>query len=405
MPKLPLTDKAIRGLSTSGARLDIADTLMPGLHLRVTANGVKTWSIVYRLKGQARQQRKTYGPYPRVPLAEARELARQDLNQAALGLDPSAKVAADVLTFSGLWDAYLERHAKPRKRSWKQDLAKAKRDLLPVWGARPAAEIRRKDVLTLVDKVAQRGGVMANRVLELISGIFSWGVSVDLVEANPAYRVKPPGKETPGRRVLSNEELARVWGALEANWRGELAIGNPVLSRIVAARLLLGQRTEEILKMEWEQVEGEPVSWWAQPGSITKNGRPNRVPILPLCREAVLDRIAETLEAASDLVFGEWSGSSVVRYIAALCEHLGIKFTARDLRRTFITNMARLRIPKETRQRWVNHSRGSVMDVHYDLYDYEDELVAARDTMERFFRGLFEGGDATVIPFRQERLG
>jgi integrase len=402
MPKLALTDKAIRSLSSTGTRLDIADVLMPGLHLRVTPGGVKTWSIVYRLKGQARQKRKTYGPYPRVSLAEARELARQDLNQAALGLDPTARVAEDVLTFKGLWEAYLERHAKPRKRTWKQDLSKAKRDLLPAWGARPAAEIKRRDVLSLVDAVAKRGGVMANRVLELISSIFSWGVSVDLVEVNPAYRVKPPGKETPGRRVLSNEELVRVWEALEANWRGELVIGNPLVGRIVAARILLGQRTEELLKMEWGQLDGDPVQWWAQPGSITKNGRPNRVPIPPLCREAVLDRLAETLASSSGPVFGQWSGASVVRYVASLCEHLEIKFTARDLRRTFITTMAKLKIPKETRQRWVNHSRGSIMDNVYDLYDYEEELLLACGVVERFFRGLFEGGDdATVIPFRQ----
>jgi hypothetical protein len=63
--------------------------------------------------------------------------------------------------------------------------------------------------------------------------------------------------------------------------------------------------------------------------------------------------------------------------------------------------MARLRVPKETRQRWVNHSRGSIMDHVYDLYDYEEEMAAACATVERFFRGLFEDGEGTVIPYRR----
>jgi integrase len=396
MPKLLLSDKLLKGLSVASGRLDIADILIPGLHLRVTATGSKSWSLMYRVKGEAKQRRRTYGPYPRVTLAEARELARADLNSAALGIDPSSRAAEDVLTFRDLWEQYLERHAKPRKRSWIQDDRKARKDLLPAWGSRPAQDIRRKDVLALVDSVAKRGAIAGNRMLELISSIFGWAVSVDLVEVNPAYRVKPPGVEKPGRRVLSDGELARVWEALEANWRGDLAIGNPIMGRLIASRVLLGQRTTEVLLMAWEHLEGEPVAWWNQPGSITKNGKPNRVPIPPICREFVLDRIATD----RGLVFGEWAGTSVVRFVDALCQHLGFKFTARDLRRTFITNMARARIPKETRQRWVNHTAGSVMDVHYDLYDYEDELLAASATMERFFRNLFFPAEgAKVIPF------
>src|SRR5262245_19980419 len=92
MPRLTFTDRAIRALQPQSKRVDYfdADRALPGFGLRVTPNGVKTWSVLYR-NASARLRRLTLGKYPRVGLADARELARKALADVVHGADPAGE--------------------------------------------------------------------------------------------------------------------------------------------------------------------------------------------------------------------------------------------------------------------------------------------------------------------------
>ena len=111
----------------------------------------------------------------------------------------------------------MEKHAKPTKRTWDTDQRVVNRDIKPVWGSRKVASIKRRDVIDWVDRLMQRGKpTMANRTFEVARKMFSFAVARDLVEMNPFYGVPKPAAERQRERVLSEDEIRKVWGAMEA---------------------------------------------------------------------------------------------------------------------------------------------------------------------------------------------
>ena len=126
------------------------------------------------------------------------------------------------------------------------------------------ASITRRDVLDLIDEVVDRGSpVTANRLLSWIKTLFSWAVDRGVVEANPAAGIKPPHKERPRDRTLTEDELRRVWGAFDP-------MGYPFgdLGKLL---VMTAQRRGEVAGMRWDQ--DRPRGCRLAPGS-----RPTRRP-------------------------------------------------------------------------------------------------------------------------------
>ena len=144
-------------------------------------------------------------------------MARTDLRAAAKGKDPARqrKDERNADTFGEMAEQYLERYAKKRKKSWFKDDQTLKRDLLPRFKNRKAAGITRREIIDMLEEIAERGApIGANRTLEIIRKIYNWGIE-QLVAANPCQRIKKIGVERARDRVLSDEELRAVWKALE----------------------------------------------------------------------------------------------------------------------------------------------------------------------------------------------
>ena len=127
--KKRLTDRFVQSVTPpDSGRAVYLDTEAPGLELRISSHGGKSWSIRYRPKGNERQ-RTTYGAYPAVSLAEARTRAKEIAAAAARGVDlPGAeerereerrKDARRPQTFGGLLDRYVADYCKPNQRKWK----------------------------------------------------------------------------------------------------------------------------------------------------------------------------------------------------------------------------------------------------------------------------------------------
>src|SRR4051812_24533832 len=98
-------------------QLDYFDANLPGFGVRVSYNGRKSWIVLYRCNGIKR--RLTLGRADVLPLAEARDLARDALKAAARGEDPAQGKKKDraAPTFKELVDRYIEEYAKSRKRT------------------------------------------------------------------------------------------------------------------------------------------------------------------------------------------------------------------------------------------------------------------------------------------------
>jgi hypothetical protein len=75
MATLKFTARAIETLRPEpGRRVDYFDASLPGLALRVTATGHKSWTVHYRTATR-RLRRLTIGDYPTITLANARKTA------------------------------------------------------------------------------------------------------------------------------------------------------------------------------------------------------------------------------------------------------------------------------------------------------------------------------------------
>jgi hypothetical protein len=245
MPTTKLTQIAVDRLSPpKTGRLEYFDSHLPGFGLRIADTGHKAWVVFYRIG--SRQRRYTIGTmamYPKVDLA--RERAREILRDVERGIDPAdVKVVPErqVDTVEMLATKFIERYAKPKNKSWRGTQRILALHVLPGWGKREAASITRRDVLDLMDALIDGGlPVGVNRVLAAVRKMFGWAVERDILATSPVVNIRAPGKETERDRVLTDDELAKVWSAAEK-------MGG-VSGAFIETLILTAQRRDEVATM------------------------------------------------------------------------------------------------------------------------------------------------------------
>ncbi|MBV9824143.1 MAG: tyrosine-type recombinase/integrase [Alphaproteobacteria bacterium] len=395
MPTIKFTARTIDALKPPlSGRADYWDAELPGFGLRIAAPPPgkiaaprKTWNVLYRTGG--RQSRLTLGTYPTVPLADARQKARDALWQVAHGKDPAAEKKAERLaeTVSELADLYIEKHAKPNKRTWDTDQRVINRDIKPVWGNRKIASIKRRDVIAWVDRLMERGKpIMANRTFEVARMMFSFAAARDLIEASPFYGVSKPAPERQRERVLAEEELRKVWAAIEAE--------PAPLAEIMKLRLLTAQRGGEIASMRWQDIDFA-TRWWTIPAELNKSNRTHRVPLTPGAL-AILSELLKRPEHPEMVFPGKegyrvavvWRSGDRVRRVS------GVDFVPHDLRRTAASHMASMGIGRLTIGKLLNHADPSVTSV-YDRHSYDAEKRVALEAWEHRLDEIITGAPNT----------
>ena len=352
------------------------DASVPAFGLFVFASGRMTWNLAYRVNGKLFT--KMLGRYPNVTRADAKKRAQRILNAASDGRNTAAEMRAKSKKprFGAVALEYLEKYAKPNKRSWREDERLIHKELMPAWKRKLAHEINRKDVLDVLDGIVERGAaIQANRVKALISKIFNWAIGRDLVEVNPCAQVKKPAKENQRDRVLEEEEIRALW---QAFGKQSLLIGN-----MFKLRLLTAQRGGEIESMAWKDLELEK-GVWTIPGEIAKNGLSHRVPLSPTAQ--MLLKELEGVSGGREWVFPSPKANSghISNVQKAANRVRGLSgvdnFVLHDLRRTAATFMTRAKIPRLIVGKILNHVDAGVTAV-YDRNPYEEEK---RDALEKW---------------------
>ena len=409
-----------RVTASTGQREDWFDKKIAGLAVRLTPSGTKTWCVVYRVAGgDGKKRRLTLGQYPTIPLAEARDMAREKLLEAARGKDPPGKKHAEPTppTFAHRAYEYLQHYAtapradgRPQKLTWYEDERSLKKDLRPVWGHRKAHDITRRDVTLLLDGIKARGSnVQANRTLALISKVFNVGIDRGLVDQNPAHRMKRPTEEVARERVLSLDELRALWEAFgtlakRADGKGTTAEGQR-LAVMFKVRLLTAQRGGEVSLMRWDDIDLER-RLWTIPKDFTKTkSNDHEVPL----SQVVVDLITGLTPERTGWVFpSARAKGKPVTNIRKAAERVvtatGIDFTPHDLRRTAATLMTELGVPRLVVSKILNHAEGGTT-WKYDRHAYEPEK---RDALDRWALRLDEilagkKSKITELASRQER--
>lgn len=397
---LKFTARTVASLKPTRQRAEYFDAATPGLALRVTQRGAKTWTVLYRHRGRLR--RLTLGSAAVLSLADARERARHTMRDAQDGADPAtekqehrkAETIADLVT------DYIERYAKKHKRSWKADDRILRAEVLPHWQHRAIADIRRRDVRMLVDDIAARGApILANRTTALLSRVFRFALDDELIETSPAVRIPRPAPEQQRDRVLSDDELRRLWREFDAL--------DPTMAAFYKLRLLTAQRGGEVASIRWQDIDIVG-GWWTIPAASSKNKLPHRVPLNPttlVIVKALRARVDQALrarqKAGKDAPEPAYvlDGARGKRQQAEAAGTFTVPdFRGHDLRRTAASYMASGGIQRLTISKILNHVERDITAV-YDRHSYDAEKAAALAWWDAKLKAILDKKPAKVRAF------
>jgi integrase len=405
----PLNDKLCTSLNApDGRRLDVRDGKVRGLVLRVSPDGGKAWSVLYRRKIDGRRRRATLGAYPAVGLADARSAALDVLARVSKGGDPAGEknraTAGQPVTFGDLCTRYLESYAEQHKRSGHQDRQMLEKDALPVLRTRALVTLKRADIADCIQRVVARGApIQANRLFEVLRGAFNWGMGAGLIDTTPCLGLKAPSPEASRDRTLSDAEICQLWEGLEAakmSW---------AVAQSLRILLATGQRVSEVIGARRSELALDRKEL-RLPAERVKNASPHEVPLsdlaVSLFEEALGRSKSKTLVFPSAITGAPIAGHSVAKALKRSLEGLGLRdFTPHDLRRTCATGMAKAGVPRLIVDKCLNHvsaDRSTIAGV-YDRHSYEVEKREALDLWASRLRAILARQEPTtnVVPLRR----
>ena len=283
MNKINFTKAAIDSLPIPeiGERAEYHDTKISGLRLRVTSKGIKTFSMRKRIK-HGEPERITLGRYPDMTIEQARRKAAEINSLILEGKNPAEVKRQHKAepTFSDLFTDYLEHHAKPRKKTWNEDVQKYQTYLAKQLGNKKLSTITKQDITKIHSSITLTGhSIVANRVLALISSIYGWAISAGFATHNPVIGIKR-NKEQSRDRFLQSDELPRFFEALSEE-------PNETIRDYILMSLLTGARRSNVLSMRWKDISFERAEWRIDE---TKNGTPQTVTLSPEAIEILTNR-------------------------------------------------------------------------------------------------------------------
>jgi integrase len=374
------TDRYLKSLkpAPAGKRATHWDAAKPSFGCRVTDRGVVSFFVMRRMPGNPRPIRVVLGRYPDVSLAKARQLATAALGTLVSGVHPKQR-QHQINTFGALADAFMHRPAAAKQRTASEIEKNIKRHLLPRWGNRVAAEIKRSDAIAMLEEIDRKSGpYMAAKALALASSIYRFAITRELgnIASNPCQFIKSNefvGVMAPRQRVLTDSEIALLWRATEDTYPA-----GPF------ARLLLlsAVRRGEAAHMTWGEIDLDN-ALWVIPAHRTKSGDPHEVPLSGLALDLLrsLPRFA-----GGEFVFSTTGGRSGIRSFDLYKTTIDARAAGlanwrfHDLRRTARTNLASLGVAPFIAELILGHAQKGVHAV-YDVHRYQTEK---RDALERW---------------------
>lgn len=362
MPRAHLTDITIRNLTIpEHGQEDHWDATLPSFGIRCSQGGSRTFILLKN------KRRIVIGRYPIISLQQARTEARRRLAEFTLG-----HVKPCSMPFDEAVELYLSTNFADAKKTTAYE---ARRLLsvvfLPVFRKKALEVITTQDIIAVLDPILTSGRPSAARhAYAQIRAFFRWALSRRYIDASPLQWLKPPAKATKRDRVLSEIELAKVYVAAQS-W------GFP-FGHIVLLLIMTGQRRGEIGSLKWDYIDFQNLTV-TLPATATKNKVEHTFPITEETARFLksLPRLGPYLFPArgSDGPFCGWS-----RVKASFDKSAGVSdWGLHDLRRTFSTRLALLKVPPHVIERILNHVSGEISGIAaiYNRWSYLPEMREA----------------------------
>lgn len=368
MPKIKFTDRTIGAIPLGEKQIEYWDLSLPTFGIRV---GSTTKTFIVMRRGS----RKVLGRYPILPLAEARDRAKQFLYENTV---PNPRRPS--ISYKDAVDRYLEIREGETSKGTFREYTRHLRKNFSFPGHLEA--ISRHQIVDQLDRIpGQSERAHAARALKTF---FSWCVQRGHLAQNPMTSMKMPKEPESRERVLTDLELVAIWRALDAFPETRFAV-------ILRILMLTGQRANQIasLNKSWIDSGGLLFNF---PKEVMKAGKPHALPF-----GSEVARQLKFINPAGehyfsppglDRPFTTWSKNKSALDALLELPH----WTIHDLRRTWSTNAPRLGITSDITERVLAHTSpsGKIAAV-YDRFKYEPQMRDAMHKMERFILDLVEG--------------
>jgi|SRR6185437_9225430 len=346
-----------------------------GFGVRVTAAGVKSFVLDYRIK--RKQHRLTIGQYPDWSALKAVRRAKELRQRIDQGENPLVDrlAPAEVKTVGAMLDDFVTRYVRNKDRPLRSaDLVESaiERLIKPRIGKLDIHEVRRSHVVAMLNQIADENGpVAADRALAFVRKAFNWRALEDdelTVPVVPGMARSKP-RERARSRTLGDEEIRLIWPALD---------GLGKFGAIAKLLLLTGQRRDEVSGMAWTEIA--PDGMWTIPAERYKSQRPQYVPLTVAALNIVQ---SQRHRNDTDLVFPSKAGTPFARHSAGKAKLDKLvslpPWRLHDLRRTARSLLARAGVADGVAERVLGHVVPGVRGV-YDRHTY---AVEKRDALEK----------------------
>jgi len=275
MPNIKLRQDIVRSLPYRGTdrreQCIYWDEALECFGLRVHPGGRRVYVCSYRV--QKRKRLACLGRADVLTLDQARKKAMAYLGKVASNEDPQSESdrLRTLRTIEELCTGYITHHAKPKKKTWKEDESALRRRVLPKLKTQLAVTIATQDIEAIHAEVGARYPGAANILLGIIRKMFNWGRIAGFVpknHANPACGIVMfPSRKR--RRFITIAEMPRFIEALEQE-------DSDYARYAIWLLLLTGLRCNELLGARWENVDWDHGTLFV---GLTKNGEPLLAPL------------------------------------------------------------------------------------------------------------------------------
>src|SRR5215831_3497253 len=385
--KAKLTDTGLRSYQPRAAGYSIGDAACPGLCIRITPKGIKTFAFTYRNKGTGKVMWLTLGRYPDVPLAQARELANDARKTAALGGTPltpkvqRAEAEKKTKTYAEVVQLYFDAKLTTLRSGHEARLRLQSIGRVYGWNECPIASITDDDAAAMLHDIADRRGKksMANQTKHIVHAMFKWAKQPGrkFVTVNPFADLPAPGGAIVKRdRFLSNAEIRQVWRALDEPERFNVsqdAATALCLILVTAARpgMVRGMTGAELRDLRGSSAHGPH---WSLPAERMKAGSAFITPLSGLA----LVLLRPHLKADPDAPVFDLGRNDLQDAAKSIVAALKMeRWTPHDLRRTAATILDRAGYSLEQIGALLAHTRKGVTAVYarWDKFDLRREMA------------------------------
>ena len=392
-----LTDIAVRNLKPKAHRYEVPDSGCAGLYCVVQpGTGRKSFCVRYRVGRQTRKLTLDRG----LSLAAARKLAADAMLAVAQGRDPAAEkrdtkrrtAGAAASTLAHIVTKYYQDPRVKALRSSAESEARLRRNVLPVFGSRPIAGIKRSELLTLCDElIVTRGERAADATLKNLGTVFSWWQLRDPTETfrSPIVRGMSSYKPHQHRRarILSDDEIVALW--LVA---GEIGIYGSLLKFLLTSCA----RRNEAACMEWSELRD---GVWTLPRHRNKTNEEVERPLSKLAL-SILDALPRIQGNPFVFRLGTRPFNSHSYFKRQLDGRLQFErqWQVHDLRRTARSLLSRAGIANDMAEMCLGHVLPGIRAT-YDRFKYIEQKRYALEALAALIENLVNP-KANVVALR-----